>query len=311
MDGRRAPTWPISLFLCAACGGAGPPAQPVAAAEAPAPPSTSPGATASAVEADAGQGEPAAAAGTEPAGENEPSEPTVAEVCAKLCERQQAKCSEAVAKKCRGRCLRYVRLSPGCEAETREALTCQTEAKDAPVCANYAARSCLESFRKLKACHAGERPTQSASPESKSAPPGFKVIVDEELGITVALPENAQLDASEARRTWKGEADNVTYVVALLKPPPADLAEKHEKHLVRMAIDYVGYRCQRGLRVHATFHSNGITGARYHSRCADGSEWHGMIRARGGQALSVGYHAPAGKTGIFEPYLKSFDYYQP
>jgi hypothetical protein len=229
----------------------------------------------------------------------------VAEVCEQLCVRMDRKCKQEVARNCRARCKRYRRLAAGCESETLAALRCQATAQDAPICLNYAAPSCLKPFQELQRCHRGEVATAK---EPNSPPAGWKTIADEELGIMVALPENAKLEPNRERRTWQGEEGGVTYYVTLLKPPPEELSESK---LLRMVIEHVEHRCQRGLKVHASFQSKGVWGTRYHSRCHDGSERHGMLRIRRGMALAIGYRAPAGKVGVLEPFLDSFEFYEP
>jgi hypothetical protein len=234
-----------------------------------------------------------------------PPAPTVAEVCEQLCVRADQICTADGARRCRGACVAYVRASTGCEDQTKAALECQVRAEASDICSHVAASSCAREFRVLRACQRGEPPPETQLGTAGDVPAAWQKIVDEELGFSLSLPPDAALDTAAKRRTWRAEEGGTSYVVARLPDPPAKITDAA---LLRMVIDYVGVTCQRNIRLHGRFESDGIVGVRYDSGCNDKSQWHGMLRIRGGQALSIGWHAPAGVQGVLDPFFFSFEY---
>jgi hypothetical protein len=118
------------------------------------------------------------------------------------------------------------------------------------------------------------------------------------------MPRGAELDAKSKRRTWTAEEEGITYLVASIEPPSGVLSNPV---LLRTVIAYVGSRCQLRIKMHGQLEIKGTTVVRYDSACPDGTEWHGMLHFWNGQAVSTGFHAPAGAKGVLEPYFYSFE----
>jgi len=232
--------------------------------------------------------------------------PTVASVCEALCSRVDERCSKDSARQCRGQCKIYVDKSKGCEAEYRAALDCQAGAAQKELCGNVAAANCLDEFRDIKRCQRGEKTSASAASASSSGsglPAGWKVFTDDQLGFKIGLPASAALDRNAERRTWRATEGDVEYVVAQLPSPNQAITSKV---LLKLVIDYVGYRCQKNLKLHGQFEIGDEVAIRYDTVCRDGTEWHGMLRVRPDQAKSTAYHAPAGAEGVLEPFIYSY-----
>jgi hypothetical protein len=226
----------------------------------------------------------------------------VAEVCEQLCVVADQQCTKKSAYRCRVLCKTFVKKSTGCEDETQKALTCQATGDDAEICSHVASVKCSREFQRMLACQRGEKPVVNP----KQGPPEhWQAVRDAELGISVAMPPSAQLDPNAKRRTWRAEEGGITYVVAALPPPRRKLSDGT---LLRMVVNYVGYRCQRNLKVHGRFTSHGVTGVAYSTSCTDGSQRAGMLRIRDDKAVSVGVEAPEGIQLELNPYLFSFGY---
>jgi len=299
--------WSLGLLLLAhGCGGAPPPtSSPTTSEPSDTPPASEPTAPATAESAQPESSAEAVAdtesAATQSPEASESNAPTVAEACEEFCVRVEKVCGKKPGRTCRRRCNRYVRTSVGCEDYVRKALACQVEAKETELCSPVASKQCLDEFRAIRDCERGEVP-QAQTPESPSAPPGWQRISDDTLAISVLMPPGAELDPDAPRRTWRAEEGGVTYYVAHLDAPPANLSQQA---LIRMVIKYVGASCQRKLRLHGRYENEGRTTIEYDSACPDRSEWHGMLRIWDGKAVSVGYHGPAGVKGVREPYFYS------
>ena len=231
---------------------------------------------------------------------------TVASVCEALCARVDERCSKDSARQCRGQCKIYVEKSKGCEAEYRAALDCQAGAAQKELCGNVAAANCLDEFRDIKRCQRGEKTSASdaSAPASGSGlPAGWKMITDDQLGFKIGLPASAALDRDAERRTWSATVGDVEYVVAQLPSPNKPITSQV---LLKLVIDYVGYRCQKNLKLHGQFEIGDEVAIRYDTVCRDGTEWHGMLRVRPDQAKSTAYHAKSGAEGVLEPFIYSY-----
>lgn len=235
----------------------------------------------------------------------EPSAPkiSIAEICKKLNGRVAQKCTKKIAELYDSSC-RFYQKTPGqCESEIVAVLECQYQAPEEVLCAHEAAQKCLPASRKLKSCQHGTTPVEQTSVEDTTVPDGWEQVHDEQLGFRVALPPGAELEAKSKRRTWRAEANGISYYVAALDPPTGKL--NNATH-VRTVVGYVGAQCQRKLKLHGELEMKGTTVVQYHSACPDGSEWHGMLHYWNGKLVSTAYHAPAGTTGVQEPYFYSF-----
>jgi len=299
--------WMVILALMGGCAGATAP-PPVASPPAEPPSAATTESTASAApppetaEAPASSEPEPEVEASPPEPEPEPAGPSVAEVCEQLCVSADQRCSKKSAYRCRTLCKTYVKKSEGCEEEVKKALTCQATGDDAELCSHVAAVKCARAFQRMQACQRGEKPVE----RTREGPPAhWQAMRDEELGITVTMPPGARLDPNAKLRTWQAKEGGITYVVSALPTPPKKLSDGV---LLRMVVRYVGYRCQRNLKVRGRFTSKGVTGVAYSTACTDGSQRAGMLRIRGGKGVAVGVEAPGETQLSLDPYLFSFAY---
>ncbi len=232
-----------------------------------------------------------------------PAGPTVASVCESLCQVVDGRCEPAAARRCRGQCDVYVKKAEGCEAEYRAALECQAGAPERELCGNVAAAQCLSQFREIKRCERGEKPAQSAPPAARGLPDGWVPITDDELHFTIGMPPGAALDAEAKRRTWRASVGAVEYVVAEL-PAPGKAVTSQD--LIKLAIEFAGYRCQKNLKLHGQFEIADEVAIRFDTMCHDGTEWHGMLRVRPDQALATAHHSARSDDAVLDPFIYSY-----
>jgi hypothetical protein len=137
-------------------------------------------------------------------------------------------------------------------------------------------------------------------------PPGWRIIVDDQLGFEIALPPNAQVDTQEKLRTWYGKEGNVTYYVTALPPPQGEVTDAK---LFRMALDHLGIDCQRGFKIKGRFDSKGVTGARYKTECKDGSTRRGSLRIRRDKALVIGSRGAPPDEHLWDRFESTFEFH--
>ncbi|HEU5073972.1 MAG TPA: hypothetical protein VFU02_07360, partial [Polyangiaceae bacterium] len=303
-----------TLFaLCSsAVGCAG--AAPAAAPESPAPPepeSTPPSPSASApvmaepapaVDAPPSPPEP------EPVAAPEPSTHAreVGEACAKLCAQAAEQCSTRSARKCRANCERYEGLAERCGEATLAAVQCQA-ATPGLVCSNVVG-PCAAEFQKLNACESGQG--SSVAPEPSAAPatlPAHWVrLTDETSGFSVGLPKLGDVQTENGNRNWRVQDEQgITYVVAVLPPFQGTVSDKV---LVQKVLVILGQRCQRDMKIHGRFQSEGREAVRFDSHCGNGESWHGMLRISERNVIMTAEIVPPGRTATGDPYYYSFTY---
>lgn len=225
------------------------------------------------------------------------------EICEKVNRRANQKCSKQVADLYRSSCGHYLHQSGPCDQEILKALECQHGAADDAFCAHQAAANCSQVNRELKACQHGSAPAEQNTAEDLTLPSNWEPVSDSKLGFSVAMPPGAEIDAKSKHRTWQAEEGGVSYYVAEIDYPSANL---NNATYVRTVVGYVGYRCQQRLKLHGELELKGVKVVQYHSRCQDGTEWHGMLHFWNGKAVSTALHAPAGTAGVQEPFFYSF-----
>ena len=223
------------------------------------------------------------------------------EVCEKLTERAQQKCTKQVANLYAVSCRRYEKTTK-CESEIARALECQLKAADDSLCAHQSDPNCSDVMHQLKACEKGTAPVEQTQAEDLTLPASWGKVSDSQMGFTVAMPRGAALDATATRRTWKAEESGISYLVADVAPPTGALSNAA---ILRTITNYVGNRCQLKLKVHGQLEIKGTTVVQYDSGCTDGTEWHGMMHFWGNKAVSTGLHGPSGSKGVLEPYYYS------
>ena len=246
---------------------------------------------------DADVREPAAPPDEEAAPASPVTDLAVVAACKKLCERVEQSCDEAALRRCRGSCKKYIEDSGGCGEEYRLAIECQTKAGKAELCGNVAATQCMDQFQEVKRCKRGEK---AKSAPDKSLPEGWETITDDKLKFSIALPAGAALDPQAERRTWRVQDGTVEYLVVQLPAPKKPITSKV---LLQLVLDLVGYRCQKNLKLHGQFEVGDEAAILFDSSCNDGTEWHGMLRARPDQAVATAFR---GSGGVRDKYFYSY-----
>lgn len=225
------------------------------------------------------------------------------EICEKINQRANQKCTKQVADMYRSSCGHYLHQPGSCDQEIQKAMECQYGAADDAFCAHQADANCSQVNRELKTCQRGTAPADQNTAEDLTLPSNWEPVRDSKLGFTVAMPPGAEIDAKSKRRTWQTQEGGVSYYVAEIDYPSTNL---NNATYVRTVVGYVGYRCQQHLKLHGELELKGVKVVQYHSRCQDGTEWHGMLHFWNGKAVSTALHTPAGTAGVQEPFFYSF-----
>lgn len=254
---------------------------------------------------------PAPAAEPEP--EPEPNPPTpdrIAEVsaaCAKLCVHATEQCSTRSARRCRANCERYESLAQRCADATLAAVHCQASTPGL-VCSNVVG-PCAAEFQRLSACESGETPEvlEDASAAPAALPADWVRLTDESAGFSVGLPKLVEVQTENGNRTWRVQDEQgVTYVVAVLPPFQGAVTDKL---LVQKMLVILGQRCQRDMKIHGRYQTDGREAVRFDSHCGSGESWHGMLRISDRHVIMTAEIVPAGKTAAGDPYYYSFSYF--
>jgi hypothetical protein len=257
--------------------------------------------------------EPGAAPGTSPAPSAAPTAaasaapgsefavPSVADVCEKLCVRADKHCNKDSAIKCRASCDHYVKIADQCENDVRRALQCQQKAKDELLCSAQADPKCTREFKGLEACEKGEKAGGQNTARDFALPTSWTKVQDDQLKFTVMMPPGAALDPKAPRRTWQGEDGGITYFVSQVDAPKG----KPDKSFLKMAVAYVGGKCQMGMKLHGRFESKGKLMMQFDSYCPDKTEYHGAIHIWNDKAVVTAFRAPPGSKGVLEPFFYS------
>ncbi len=221
--------------------------------------------------------------------------------CEALCVRTDELCTEAEARRCREQCKNRVEESAGCEVPYKAALKCWAQSDKKALCASVEPPACREPFRRIERCQE-RREEEEAKQKRKELPAGWAPIKDEQLDFTIALPASAALDSGAERRTWRAQDGDVEYVVAQLTAPGKAVTSQV---LLKLVLEFVGYPCQKNLKLHGQFETMGEVAIRFDTQCKDGTEWHGMLRARPDQGLATAFRAPL-QSGVLEPFIYSY-----
>lgn len=293
------------------CSGA-PPAHTPASPPPPEPAPTPPVASAPPASPAPAPVDPAPAVEAPPAAP-EPPVPTAAErlaevsqACAKLCAQAAEQCSARSARKCRANCERYESLAERCGDATLAAVHCQA-ATPGLVCSNVVG-PCAAEFRQLNACESGQAPvaTTDAAAAPVALPADWVRLTDEAAGFSVGLPKLGEAQTESGNRTWRVQDEQgVTYVVAVLPPFQGAVTDKL---LVQKVLLILGQRCQRDMKIHGRYQSDGREAVRFDSHCGNGESWHGMLRISDRHVIMTAEIVPAGKTAAGDPYYYSFAY---
>jgi hypothetical protein len=283
----------ISLLIAAAC------AKPSAPALTPPPPSSPPPAAPSA-EAPPPVSPPPEAAPAKPPPSNEPA---LASVCLGKCDKLAARCAKTAVENCRLSCAKYEGWSGGCDQEVRAALACARDAADVS-CANVAPESCGPKFRDAHACTSGSA-RATAEDKKDVLPAGWQELRDASVGFSVPMPSGAAPKTVDGHTQYAAKgADGTDYTLDVL-PPPSD--KPSEKTLLRVLTKLLG-RCSDKLKLDGFIEKPEYASIHFASRCADGTEWQGMLYINQKQMLMLNARAPAGKLGVTEPFFYQLQY---
>ncbi len=278
-----------SLGLSLAACGAPPP--PPAAAPSPEPPPPTPVVVATPP--------PSPAQSPEPAAPAPPPEPTAAELCERICATMDTGCKGRAAQVCRVNCEDHVNTAQRCPVEVSAALLCQVDAEDRLACQNVAAESCVAQFTRMSDCRSGKVPAKergalvAAESGDQEVPAGWARAEDAELGISLILPAGAEATTSGNVRRLSSEEDGILYFAEYL-PPSAQVPT--DKTILKSALDYLGFDCQKGLKLSSRFEKDGVIHVRLETRCKDGTQWAGMLRVLPGKTVITTTRFPNGLT---------------
>jgi len=240
-----------------------------------------------------------------------PPEPTASELCERVCATMDMGCKGRAAQVCRVNCEDHVKTAERCPVEVSAALLCQDQADDRLPCQNVAAESCVAQFTALADCRSGknapvERAATAIAPASGlEGPAGWARVDDAELGVSLILPAGAQVTNTTAGRRLSSEEAGVLYFVEAL-PPSA--AAPTDRTILKSALDYLGFDCQKKLKLSSRFEKDGIIHVRLDTICKDGTEWAGMLRAFPGKTLvtTSRFTTGPGKPAALDDFLYGF-----
>jgi hypothetical protein len=261
-------------------------------------PSASPsGETGDSPSAESGEGAQPAETATKA---ESPPAPTVLELCAQMCERLKQRCAESVAKSCHLNCKEEFKSPPaGCDTEVRDALECARKADDLQ-CAAIAPVSCNQKFLRFAACKRGEKLEAKAAPPP--IPAGWEKFTSKVASFTAVMPRGVVEKAGGAEPLYEVVDGAITYSVRLKKAPP----KPTQKALVKVATDYLGPRCGKGLRLHGMIEHDKAVMIRFDSHCDDGVEWRGQLVVIGGRMYVLALTGAKGFKGEQDAFFSSF-----
>ncbi len=118
------------------------------------------------------------------------------------------------------------------------------------------------------------------------------------------MPSGAELVADAPQREWRASEGALTYRAASIVAPQGALTDSV---LLRLVVSHVGYKCQRGLKVHGRLDNPAGTAVQFDTACTDGKELHGMVRLWNNRAISIATQGPKGVAAVVEPFLYSFE----
>lgn len=120
------------------------------------------------------------------------------------------------------------------------------------------------------------------------------------------MPRAAEPQMESGNRTWRVDDENgVTTVVSIL---PRFQGEVSDKALVRKVLVILGQQCQRDMKIHGRYQSDGKEAVRFDSHCRDGNSWHGMLRISERHVVLTAQIVPPGKTATGDAFYYSFAY---
>lgn len=235
-----------------------------------------------------------------------PSADEVRTACADLCRQATEKCSSRSARRCRANCERYEELVDRCADQALAAIRCQASVPGL-VCSNVVGQ-CAADFQRLSACESGQAPQVAAESSAPVAPPpeGWVLMKDQEGGFQVAMPRSSEPKIESGNRTWR--VDDETGVTTVVSVLPPFQGEVNDKALVRKVLVILGQQCQRDMKIHGRYQTNGKEAVRFDSRCTNGNSWHGMLRISERHVVLTAQIVPPGKEPTGDAFYYSFAY---
>ncbi len=227
----------------------------------------------------------------------------IASLCENVCKRADQHCSKRSARVCRANCDRYTNLAQTCSTEVQATLECVAKAPPGLICSNVAPSACEGQFRAMHACEQGKKLEQPSAEQNTAPPEGWEQLKDTKAGFSVFMPEGAEQSQEPQGKLWKSEQDGIIYLSGAVPHPDG---KPSSRKLLVVTTKFVGYTCQKGLKIHGHYEDQGLMAARFDSKCKDGTEWHGMLRFSDDTMYVTAFKAPAGKSGIIDDFVYSF-----
>jgi hypothetical protein len=264
-----------------------------AAAVAPAPSADKPAAPAAAA------AEPAPSSA--PAPEAKPAAASLHSLCFEMCDRVKAKCPKSSFETCQLNCSKYDPAPQGCDDVVRAALSCAKGAADL-VCANVAPESCAKAFRQIPACASGQKPAETG-PATAALPPGFALYENAQEGVQAPMPTGAPAGGEANVVVAVKTAEGAVYAIRKLPRPEGKL---NEKVFLKLGLNLFG-RCSDKMKLQGMVDKPGRTSINYTTKCADGSEEHGLFWATEKSLFVASVKGPAEKLGPAAVFLYGFE----
>lgn len=264
---------------------------------------------------DPAQGEPTSShesSGTPPVKERSHAE-ELAERCEAVCRVMDTQCKDRAQRLCRGKCDEYTPLMKSCPFELAELLTCQEKAEDKIACSNMIAESCVLSYKELTACEKGERAAwtgprtgETAKTEGYEAPGGFHFQELPDWSVASFVPAGASELQERQKKRYSGKDGDIEYAIEPLPSTPKTITDKT---ILKTVLDYLGFDCQKSLKVYGRFETKEVVHVRFETECKAGTAYRGMVHLWDGKGY-VSYARRAekflGEDPKLEPFLFSF-----
>lgn len=294
----------LCTILASACGPkatSNPPAapspavQPMPRAAAPTKPQAAP------TEPQASPEPPTAPPPTPEAAEPTAAEPTLRELCERVCARLETQCSQSVAQSCRRTCERYDGTPEPCHEVGRDAFACW-ETVNNPLCANIVPDGCAKPFRLFTSCRNAPESFVYESPPDKTDLAGFERFSPEGETFVAMMPGDVDKTEEGPEVVWSAHADGVRYFIRKLPAAPEEFTAKSQ---VRLAMKWLA-PCTGRLKLHGQVDTDDGVSVHYDGACDDASERHGVIHITKGAVFIIGTEGPSDNRGQFDAFAYGF-----
>lgn len=231
----------------------------------------------------------------EPAGEEEPSAPAVAEaapepekgpppgpplteLCETMCGAHSDKCRPKQVADCTGNyCRRYGEAPDVCEPSVRAALSCATAQPDFLVCAHVIPDVCAKKFRAAEDCVAtGVAPKLET--EESQVPSGWAKYQAKDAHFTVMMPGDVSVKKEGSARIWSAEAGGARYEIR--KEPRPDISKLDQAGFLRVATKLLK-PCVPKMKLYSLVELEDRSMIQFSTQCPDKSQQRGMLFVQG------------------------------